>query len=38
MEIREINLMVYPGFKAIFWAYFEIDIPEWTLPEYCHQN
>lgn len=38
MQGLELRLMCYPGFKAIFWAYFEVDIPEWTLSEYCHQN
>lgn len=38
MKVREIDLMVYPGFNGIFWAYYGLDIPEWTKPEYCHQN
>lgn len=31
-------VLILPHFNAIFWAYFEVDVPEWTRLEYCHQN
>lgn len=31
-------VLILPHFNGTFWAYFEIDRPEWTRPEYCHQN
>jgi len=30
--------LILPHFNGIYWAYFGLDIPEWTKPEYCHHN
>ena len=31
-------VLVLNRYKGSFWAYFDLDVPEWTSPEYCHQN
>lgn len=38
MNTLERRVMVANTFKGILWAFFEIDIPEWTSSEFCHQN
>lgn len=25
-------------YKGVFWAILELDVPEWTVAQYMHQN
>jgi len=38
MTNLEANFLIQACFKGFSWAYFGLDIPEWTKPEYYHQN
>ncbi len=30
--------LILPHFITIYWAYYGLDVPEWTNKQYCHQN
>jgi len=38
MTVLERRFMVEPALRGLYWALFDLDIPEWTSPKYCHQN
>ncbi|MBA7681267.1 hypothetical protein ES703_89605 [subsurface metagenome] len=38
MTDLEGKFLIHAHFNGIYWAYYGLDVPEWTRPEYNHQN
>ena len=38
MTILELKFLLLNRFNGFYWCFFEVDIPEWTRPQYYHQN
>lgn len=38
MTDLEMLFYIHKHYNGVYWAFFAIDIPEWTLPQYLHQN
>jgi len=38
MTALELRFILEKCFNGTVWCYLEVDGPEWTLPEFYHQN
>jgi len=38
MTYLEKKFLILQAWKGLYWAYLDVDIPEWTMAQFAHQN